>query len=288
MTPILLRTAAPSATLRAAVRGCAGAALLAAAVLAAGCVGPGPADSPRAVPPRTDILLIGERHDAPGQPALAAEAVRALAADGRLAVLALEMAPEGTSTVALPAGADEAAARSALAWDERAWPWERYAPAVMAAVAARVPVVGANLPAARLRTAMADVSLDAQLTPEARALQETAIRDGHCGLLPERQIGPMTRVQVARDRIMAHVLAQSVRPEATAVLLAGAGHVDRRVGVPQHLPTHLSVRAVAMVAAGDGAGAPAAFTAVWPSPPAPATDHCAALREKLPPARRTP
>ncbi len=241
----------------------------------AGCAAQGPAAG------HPDVLLFGERHDAPGQGLRVADTVRSLAAQGRLATLALEMAPEGSTTIALGRDAGEDAVRKALAWDERAWPWDRYGPAAMAAVAAGVPVVGANLPAERMKAAMADVSLDAQLTPAARAGQENAIREGHCGLLPEKQIGPMTRIQVARDRSMAHVLAESARPGKTVVLWSGAGHADRQLGVPQHLPIQLRVRSVALVAEGDQAPAAGSFDATWPTPPAPATDACAELRRRF-------
>ncbi|WP_198972320.1 ChaN family lipoprotein [Xylophilus sp. ASV27] len=247
------------------------------ALLLAGCAALGA--------PAPDVLLIGETHDAPGQPERVAAEVQALAARGRLAALALEMAPQGSTTVALGRDADDAAIRSALAWDARAWPWERYAPAIRLAVQAGVPVLGANLPAAQLRTAMADVSLDAQLAPAARQAQEDAIRQGHCGLLPERQIPAMTRVQIARDRSMAHVLAESVRAGRTVVLWAGSGHVDRALGVPQHLPSALAVQSVAMVA---GGAAPAAadgarFDRIWATPAMAPVDHCAALRQRRAP-----
>lgn len=172
--------------------------------------------SPAGADATPDILLIGETHDAAGQPELVVAQLQRLAARGRLAAVALEMAPLGATTVALTPDADDAALRRALRWDERAWPWARYAPVVRAGLAARVPVVGANLPADQMRTAMEDVSLDAQLAPDVRRAQEEAIRTGHCGLLPERQIGPMTRVQIGRDRAMALTLAESVMPGRTA------------------------------------------------------------------------
>jgi uncharacterized iron-regulated protein len=231
-----------------------------------------------------DVLLLGETHDAPGQPERVTAELQALAARGQLAALALEMAPQGGSTVALPRNADDAAIRAALAWDERAWPWPRYAPAIRLAVQAGVPVIGANLPMAQIRAAMADVSLDAQLAPAARQAQEEAIREGHCRLLPERQIPAMTRVQIARDRSMAHVLAESASAGRTVVLWAGAGHVDRALGVPQHLPSALAVRSVAMVAgAADGAPADARYDAIWPTPAMAPVDHCAQLRQRQAP-----
>jgi len=226
-----------------------------------------------------DVLLIGERHDAPRQIAPVVDELRRLAAAGRLAALALEMAPAGASTVALPRTAPEPAIRAALQWSDKSWPWERYAPAITAAVAAGVPVVGANLPKEQIATAMEDVSLDAQLPDDARERLSTALRDGHCGLLPEARIPPMLRVQIARDRSMAHTVAESAVTGRTVVLLAGAAHVDTHQGVPQHLPTQLSLRSIALVAEGDAT--PGRFDATWPTPAAPAGDPCAALALNL-------
>lgn len=243
--------------------------------LLGGCAAP----SGTAHPPDPDLLLFGERHDAPGQIALVTGELSRLSAAGRLAALSIEMAPAGTSTVALPRDADPTAIRKALAWSDKSWPWDRYAPAITAAVSAGVPVLGANLPQDQIQTAMADVSLDAQLPDSAKARLSAELREGHCGLMPESRIAPMLRVQIARDRSMAHTLAESAVPGKTAVLLAGAGHVDTDLGVPQHLPTQLTQRSVALVAAGDnGSGQ---FDSRWPTPAAPTGDPCAALAVNL-------
>lgn len=192
----------------------------------------------------TDVVLLGEQHDAPHQPQLQQRWVATLAERGTLAALALEMTEQGASTAALPRDATEAQVREALHWQPRAWPWERYAPAVMTAVRAGVPVLGANLPQARQRTAMQDRTLDTLLGGPALKAQQQAIRRGHCGMLPESQVGPMTRIQVARDRAMAQTLAAAARPGRTVLLIAGAGHVQPDVGVPVHLPPALRVRAL--------------------------------------------
>jgi uncharacterized iron-regulated protein len=204
-------------------------------------------------PAMTDIaqtdsaaLLLGEQHDAAEHHRRQREVVQALAARGSLAALALEMAEQGASTAGLQAGASEDEVRAALRWDAQAWPWADYAPAVMAAVAAGVPVVGANLPRDRMRAAMGDAGFDAMLPGAAIEAQRQAIRNGHCGLLPESQIGPMTRVQIARDQAMAKTLAQLRQAGKTVVLLAGAGHVDRELGVPRHLPAGMESRSVVL------------------------------------------
>lgn len=185
----------------------------------------------------TDVLLLGEQHDASEHQELHRQIVQALAARGRLAAVAMEMAEQGNSTAGLPRDASEEAVQSALRWGEAGWPWQPYRPVVMAAVAAGVPVVGANLPRTQMRTVMSDTTLDAVLPEPALKAQQNAIRIGHCELLPETQIQPMTRVQIARDRAMAQTLARVAVPGKTVVLVAGVGHVDPRLGVPQHMTT---------------------------------------------------
>lgn len=226
-----------------------------------------------------DALLLGEQHDAAAHHAIERETVEALAARGRLAALALEMAEEGNDTAHLPASATEAQVQTALRWNDKAWPWTDYGPAVMAAVRAGVPVIGANLPRARMKDAMADVSLDAQLGDAARDAQREAVRSGHCGLLPEAQIGPMTRIQIARDRAMAQAVIKARQPGRTVLLIAGAGHVLRPLGVPQHLPSDLKVASVRLLAsaAADDDGA-RGYDATWRSPPLPAKDYCAGVK----------
>jgi uncharacterized iron-regulated protein len=224
-----------------------------------------------------DAILLGEQHDAPDHQRLELEAVHALVARQALAALAIEMAEEGHSTDKLNTKATEAQVQAALAWNDKAWSWKDYGPVVMAAVRAGVPVIGANLPMSRTRTAMADVSLDAQLSDKARATQQEAVREGHCHLLPETQIVPMTRVQIARDRAMAQTLVKARQPGKTVLLISGAGHATQTLGVPQHLPTDVSVKSVKLQA-GNGA-ARAGYDAVWRTPALPEKDYCAALRK---------
>lgn len=213
----------------------------------------------------TDALLLGEQHDAALHQQRHRQVVESLAARGTLAAVAIEMAEQGASTVALPRDASELAVREALNWNERGWPWSAYGPVVMAAVRADVPVLGANLPRAQMRAAMGDAQLDTLLDPLALAAQREAIREGHCGLLPQAQLGPMARIQVARDRAMARTVAGAVQAGKVVVLVAGSAHVDGSLGVPRHLARELRVR-----------------TIQWPSQP-PKKDYCAELKKQMTP-----
>lgn len=245
---------------------------------------------------------MGEQHDAPEHHQIQTALVTWLTARGRLGALVLEMAEIGRSTQGLAATASEAEVKTALAWADAAWPWADYRGAVMAAVRAGVPVIGANLSRTDLRAAMSNPTLDAALDAKALSVQDERMRSGHCGMLPESQIRPMTRVQIARDQAMAQALQSALaadRPtthnitpntihqttphttERSVLLLAGHGHVDKTVGIPQHLKE--SLRVVRMQAGGDTgptlASDPSADL-VWQTPALPPTDYCAGLTGK--------
>ena len=235
-----------------------------------------------------DIILLGEQHDAADHQQVHRTVVETLAAKNSLAALALEMASQGQSTAGLSRDATEDVVRQALQWNNEGWPWSAYGPTVMAAVRAGVPVVGANLPSNQLRNVMARTELDALLTGPALKAQQQNIRTGHCDMLPESQIVPMTRVQIARDIAMADTLARAVQAGKTVVLLAGGGHVDRSLGVPLHLTPGVKVKAVLIrpeiqVDLSDPESA-ANFDAIWPAQPAPVVDYCA----KFSASRRSP
>ena len=285
-------------------RGARAAALGCALLVLAGCAGTLPPAATQATPwPErlhtllpADVLLLGEQHDAPDHQRLQREAVLWLAARGQLAALVMEMAESGHSTQSLPPGATEAQVQAALQWNDAAWPWQAYGPVVMAAVAAGVPVLGGNLPRAQMRAAMQETAWDQHLPPVALARQIIALRDGHCGLLPDSQLAPMARIQIARDASMARTAQQALRPGQTVLLVAGGGHVLRSLGVPTHWPeklrskvalarvqkAQLAIKTEASQAAGTVTHAPADADAdvVIDTPALPPRDACAELREQ--------
>ena len=224
-----------------------------------------------------DAILLGEQHDAPDHQRIHRVVVEALSSQSMLAALTLEMVSQGQSTESLLSTASEEQVQAALQWNNRGWPWLNYGPAVMAAVRAGVPVMGANLPAAKLREAMANTRLDTLLSGPALKAQQQNVRLGHCGLLPESQISPMTRVQIARDMTMAETLVQATRAGKTVLLLTGSSHADRSLGVPQHLPAQFNAKVVLLHAEDepDASKNTRQFDLFWPARPAPVVDHCA-------------
>ncbi|MGE8404290.1 MAG: ChaN family lipoprotein [Delftia tsuruhatensis] len=234
------------------------------------------------------LVLLGEQHDAAAHQAWQQATVQQLATQERLAALVIEMAPRTGSTASLARDASEDAVQQALQWQDAAWPWPRYRGVVMAAVRAGVPVLGGNLPRADMKQAMRNQNLDTHLPPEAWQRQLDAIREGHCGLLPDTQLPPMARIQLARDASMAEVAKAAIKPGKTVVLVAGRGHVLRGVGIPTWLPESAAAK-VAVAQAGETSVAHESDVDWLQKTDAlPAKDHCAELREKFrnPPAPR--
>ena len=228
-----------------------------------------------------DVLLLGEQHDAAEHQQIEQQVVANLAQRGVLAAVALEMADAGTSTARLHPSSSDEQVQLALQWSDKAWPWSAYGPAVMTAVRAGVPVLGANLPRARMRDSMADSKLDGALPGPALKAQQQGIRTGHCNLLPEAQITPMTRIQIAKDISMASTLSQAAVPGKVVVLLSGNGHADRFLGVPQHLGPDLKVKVIRLRAGPDAGDKASAFDMVWATPALPEKDYCAGLQEQF-------
>lgn len=243
------------------------------------------------------VLLLGEQHDAPEHQQRQREVLDALIAQRQAAALVIEMAEQGGDTRQLPTHASEADARQALGWsasEAAGWDWAVYGSLVMRAVRAGVPVWGGNLPRAQLRHTMQDATLDNRLTAPALQTQQNQIREGHCQLLPESQIGPMTRVQIARDRALASTAEGAMRTGQTVLLVAGNQHVRRDLGVPVHLSTQLKARVVLMqsgdnsTTAGTGTATRTDASAdqlvadqVWQTAAMPAQDHCAEFKAQM-------
>lgn len=281
----------PTTALRPHAR--AAAALVAVALLAGCAATPGvdpfrDFDTRLNAVPRADVLLLGEQHDAPEHHALERRVVEGLAQRHQLAAVAMEMADSGRDTRGMPRDATPDQVQQALAWNQAGWPWDRYGPTVMAAVRAGIPVLGANLPRTDMRSAMAQVVYDTHLPPAALAAQREAIRTGHCDMLPATQIGPMTRVQIARDAAMARRAAAAVEPGKTVLLIAGGGHVRRSLGVPTHLPTNLRTVVVLAVAGTPKPADAADADVLWTTPALPPVDHCAQLQRQLSAPRPSP
>lgn len=229
-------------------------------------------------------LLVGERHDNPDHHALQLWLLQALAARREQGSLLLEMLnPDQQDRVVAAQQAiasDQAIVDlpDALAW-QKGWDWPLYEPIVRYALAQPYPLLAANLDRPQLlQIYRQPPPLQGSRSTAAavhRALQEQ-IRVSHCGKLPDSQLPAMLAVQQQRDRHMAAALLAAPEP---SLLLAGAYHVRRDLGVPLHLhdlgaETDSLVLMLADV--GDPLSA-AEADFVWYTPSPPARDYCADL-----------
>jgi uncharacterized iron-regulated protein len=237
---------------------------------------------PPAAQPSARVLIFGEQHDQPDQQRQVAQAIRSLAQGGELAAVVLEMAEQGHDTASLGRDADEQSVRAALAWS--GWPWQVYADVVMSTVRAGVPLYGGNLPKADQALVMARVALDDLLSDPVRELMRQAVRDGHCGLLPQAAEAGMIRIQIARDKSIAEVvdsLVTTAPVNQRVVVLTGAQHAARDRGVPLHLVAtgHLAAGELLVMLFGDDQGLPADER--LPALYAPRPDPCEGLKKRL-------
>ncbi|HYQ39422.1 MAG TPA: ChaN family lipoprotein [Pseudomonas sp.] len=235
-------------------------------------------------------LLVGEQHDNPDHHALQLWLLQALASERRPGALLLEMLnPEQQARVdglRGPAARGEwpADLPAALAW-QKGWDWALYGPLVRHALAQPELLLAANLDPAeigRIYRAVPDLQGPRSTTPAVREALLGQIRESHCNLLPASQLPAMLAVQQQRDRRMAERLLAAPAP---AVLLAGAYHVRRDLGVPLHL-ADLGAAAGTQVLLLAEVGQPVSAAQadfVWYTPAPLAQDRCAALRQRRKP-----
>ena len=234
------------------------------------------------------VIALGEQHDQVAHHQWEAQTVKLLAAQQRLSALVIEMAPAGGSTAGLAKTATDEEAQQALLWQSGGagggWPWKDYGPMVMNAVRAGVPVLGGNLPRAQMKQNMGEARYDSHLPAAGWQLQLDAIKEGHCGLLPESQFEPMARIQLARDESMTKVTAAAVQqqsqPGQAVMLVAGRGHVRSDIGVPTWLPANFKQKMA--IAQSDKAQSAINIKAdkLLTLPGSPSEDQCAKLRKQ--------
>ncbi|RVD75199.1 ChaN family lipoprotein [Pseudomonas koreensis] len=170
----------------------------------------------------------------------------------------------------------------ALAW-EGGWDWNLYGPIVRFALTQPYPLLAANLDNREIRAFYRQPPDLSGARSNAASVKTTLleqISESHCGLLPKSQMPAMLAVQQQRDRRMAERLLAAPTP---AVLLAGAWHARKDVGVPLHVMDLRAARApTVLLLAEQGAEVSAAMADyVWYTPATPEQDYCAQMRKQF-------
>lgn len=170
----------------------------------------------------------------------------------------------------------------ALAW-QSGWDWDLYGPIVRFALTQPYPLLAANLDNAEVRAFYAQsptVSGSRSNAPSVKKELLEQISGSHCGLLPQSQMPAMLAVQQQRDRRMAQRLIAAPTP---SMLLAGAYHARKDVGVPLHVLDLGEPEApTVLLLAEQGSEITLAMADfVWYTPATPAQDYCAGMRKQM-------
>ncbi|MCC6714368.1 MAG: ChaN family lipoprotein [Gammaproteobacteria bacterium] len=230
------------------------------------------------------FVLLGESHDNGHHHRIQAEILQALARrDGHRALAMEQFDTEDQAAIdrvlALP-GPTSAALAEATRMYHKGWDWHFYEPLVAIALREDLPIVGANLSRAAARRVVADglqalgaatvsrLALDATWNAQREATLGEAIREGHCGRVPDGLLPRLVLTQRARDATMADALL--TRAPSGAVLILGRLHARNDVGVPLYLHRRApgaTVASVALVEVGAGEERQAGPVTTAPSVP---------------------
>jgi len=230
-------------------------------------------------------LIMGEQHDNPDHHATQLWLLQALGEQRTQGSLLLEMlTPNQQAKVDAARQAKYAAADlpAALAWQE-GWDWNLYGPIVRFALSQPYPLLAANLDDSEIRAFYRNPPALNGPRSNALSVKKTLlgqISESHCGLLPESQMPAMLTIQQQRDRRMAERMLAAPTP---AILLAGAWHARKDVGVPLHLLDLGAAEAptVLMLAEQGDAVTAAMADYVWYTPATPKPDYCEQMRQQF-------
>lgn len=257
------------------------------------------------------FVLLGEKHDNAEHHLGQAAILNAMIAAGRRPAVVFEMLARSRQPAIddyLSAGGrDPDRLAEIVAWAASGWPdWSIYRPVMAAALAGGLPIVAGNLDraetgaihrgglAALESSTVERLKLDLPIPERLRAGLLEEVFKGHCELMERDQLAPLVDVQVARDAAMAEAMWRAARTADGAVLIAGAQHARRDLGVAHHLTQRFgaeNVLALAFVEARadiepehygvsekDGGRA---FDLLWFTAPGPEKDYCAELRARF-------
>ncbi|OUR77295.1 hypothetical protein A9Q83_11345 [Alphaproteobacteria bacterium 46_93_T64] len=184
-----------------------------------------------------DYVLLGEKHDNPQHHKIQEEILKNTLSAGDVVVF--EMINSDQQSVidqylANDVKFDEL--ETALNWAKSGWPdWAFYAPLFEAVKNAGAIIQHGSYPRKQLMDMSEDTSPLAGLIPAVQLEElDEDMRLGHCNMLPEDMIRPMSLLQIKKDRLLASQL-QTKDTAKRAYLIAGNGHVRKDRAVPFHL-----------------------------------------------------
>ncbi|MFT7520014.1 MAG: putative iron-regulated protein [Kiritimatiellia bacterium] len=229
---------------------------------------------------RTEVVLIGEKHDNVDHHALQGWLIRQL----RPSAVAFEMLDEEDDVTAR----EPLALAKAVDWENSGWPpFEEYAPVFVATMDVDAAVVAAHPSRATLKASMRGelepdptLPLHIELSDVHKKELADLIHDAHCGHASDKVVSMMISGQRLKDAWMARSLDAA---EGRAVLIAGNGHAVRGRGVPLYLQR--PSQTVALREVSQGEADPKAYGTdadyVWFTARVDEVDPCERFKEQL-------
>lgn len=241
--------------------------------------------------PAGSWLLLGEQHDHPDHHQLQLWVLQQLAAAQRLGAVAMEMLNTEQQTALdaqLTRGAQSTT--SELQWPERAWPFEHYQAQVRFALDHAARVVAADFSDSEKTALRQNTGSVTEYSAEHTGYLAELIVKSHCGMFTAERAKPAARMQIARDRQMAKQMLANTQNDKVNVLIAGAQHVRKDLGVPLWLEGQ-PVLSILLISVAESttpqdylpkaltADSPASAVAdlIWFVPAIPAVDYCQGL-----------
>jgi uncharacterized iron-regulated protein len=125
------------------------------------------------------------------------------------------------------------------------WDWSIYQPIIDIAIDKKMPIFAANLSREALKKyaqgtvcELVHANNSMQICDTINETKYTAINqliyDAHCGYVPTEQLNPLVNIQIAKDAAFALSMVEAGE-DSNAVLIAGAVHTRKDIGVPVHL-----------------------------------------------------
>jgi len=196
---------------------------------------------------KAQLVLVGEIHPNADHHQLQAEVLAAVVASGKQPTVVWEMIPAARQPQldewSAARSPDAGALGQTLEWHKGGWPaWSLYQPIAQVAALKSLKMIGTALPRDTMMTigrqevdGLAEslrerLHLELVLGERAQAGLMKSLRAGHCDLLPDSALAPMSVAQRARDGAMADAMLRDSE-SGHSVLIAGNGHIRQDWGV---------------------------------------------------------
>ena len=125
------------------------------------------------------------------------------------------------------------------------WAWDLYQPILKLAVKKQLPILPANLGKqkrryfadpthCRIKQDGIEINFCDTIITEQKSIIGNLILKAHCGYIQAQRLSPLVNIQIAKDASFALSLYRAGKKHK-AILIAGAVHVRKDIGVPIHL-----------------------------------------------------